>query len=64
MDDLEDTRVATDSEDDLNITEAVRKDLGRAQYIKSAPLFPHPYLKLWNDTPTFRSCRQPDLRPI
>lgn len=34
MDDLDDTRVATDSDDDLDITQSVQKDLGHEDYIK------------------------------
>ena len=42
MDDVDDMRIATDSDDDLNITQSVRKDLGHEDYIKSAP--PNPPL--------------------
>lgn len=38
MDDLDDMRDTTDSDDDLNITQSVQKDLGHEDYIKSAPL--------------------------
>lgn len=38
MDDLDDMRVATDSDDELNIIQSVQKDLGHEDYIKSAPL--------------------------
>lgn len=44
MDDVHSMRLATDSDDDLNITQSVRKDLGHEDYIKSAPLFPYPYI--------------------
>ena len=37
MDDSDDMR---DSDDDLDITQSVRKDLGHEDYIKSTPLFP------------------------
>lgn len=43
MDDVDDMRAATDSDDDLDITQSVRKDLGHEDFIKSAPLSPHPY---------------------
>ena len=43
MDDMDEMRVASDSDDDLNITQSVQKDLGHEDYIKSASLFPHPY---------------------
>ena len=42
MDDLDEMGVATDSDDDLNITQSVRKDLGHEDYIKSAPSIPPP----------------------
>ena len=37
MDDLDDMRV---SDDDLDITQSVRKDLGHEDYIKSTPPSP------------------------
>ena len=45
MDVRDDVTVATDSDDDLDITKSVRKDLGHEYHVKSAPLFPHPSLK-------------------
>lgn len=51
MDDLDDVRDTTDSDDDLDITQSLEKDLGHEDYITSAPLFPHPFLKLRTDTP-------------
>ena len=41
MDDSDDMR---DSDDDLNITQSVRKDLGHEDYIKSMPPFP---IRIW-----------------
>lgn len=49
MDDLDEMRVATDSDDDLDITQSVQKDLGHEDYIKSAPLSHHPHLKRRTD---------------
>ena len=46
MDDLDDMKDATDSDDDLNITQSVQKDLAHEDYIKSRPLSPHPCLHL------------------
>ena len=51
MDDLDDMRVASGSDDELNIIQSVQKDLGHEDYIKSAPLFSHSLLKLRTDTP-------------
>ena len=64
MDDENEMRVATDSDDDLNITQSVQKDLGHEDYIKSASLLPHPYLKLQTDPCCLapRSRTHPDLR--
>lgn len=64
MDDMGDMRAATDSDDDLEITQSMRKELGHEDYIKSAPLSPHPYPKLRNDTPALRSRKQTDFRRI
>ena len=61
MDIGEIVRVATDSDDDLDITKSVRKDLGHKYHVKSVPLFPHPTLKLQNDTLAPRIRRQTDL---
>ena len=54
MDIGDDMRLATDSDDDLDITKSVRKDLGHKYHVKSAPLLPHPSLKLRNDTLALR----------
>ena len=54
MDVGDDVGVTTDSDDDLDITKSVRKDLGHKYHVKSAPLFPHPSLKLRNDTLALR----------
>ena len=64
MDVEDDVRVATDSDDDLDITKSVRKDLGHKYHVKSVPLFPHSNLKLRNDTLAPRIRRQRDLRHI
>ena len=61
---VDDIEVLSDSDDDLNITHSVQKDLGHKEYVKSAPLSLHPYLKLRNDTSVLRSRRQTDLRRI
>lgn len=45
MGDVDDMIVATDSDDDLEITQSMRKYLGHGNDIKSAPLSPHPYPK-------------------
>ena len=52
MDDLDD--MMTESNDDLDITQSVRKDLGHEDYIKSAPLFLHLYFKLRTDIPCLK----------
>ena len=61
MDVGDDVRVTTDSDDDLDITKSVRKDLGHKYHVKSAPLFPHTSLKLRNDTLAPRIRQQTDL---
>lgn len=39
---VDDIRVLSDSDDDLNISQSVRKDLDHEDHIKSAPLFSSP----------------------
>ena len=51
MDDSNDLRDTTDSSDDLNITQSVRRGIGHEDYIKSAPVLPQPFLELRTDTP-------------
>ena len=64
MDVEDDLSVATDSDDDLDITKSVRKDLVHKDHFKSAPLFPHSSLKLRNDTLAPRIRRQTELGHI
>ena len=61
MDDLDDMRVASDSDDDLDITQSVQKDLGHEDYIKSALSFPT-HISSCRLTPTPRRRTHPDLR--
>ena len=61
METRDDMRVTTDSDDDLDITKSVRKDLGHKYHVKSAPLLPNPSLKLPNDTLALRNRRQTNL---
>ena len=61
MDVGDDVRVTTDSDDDLDITKSVRKDLGHKYHVKSAPLSPHPGLELRDDTLAPRIRRQSNL---